>query len=321
MPASASLLPVTLLTGFLGSGKTTLLNAALRASPAPVGVVVNEFGAIGIDHDLVEAADEDVVLLAGGCACCAVRSDIAEALERLARVRADAGAPPLARIVVETTGLADPTPIEQLFVVPGAVASRHRLERVVTTVDACLAAVTAAEDGTWRKQVALADALVVTKTDLADAIQRAALERLLDEANPHAERHVGALGVHALAGDGARIAEPRPPLGYLPVHDAAIATHALRLHAPVQGDVLSAWLDALVTHYGSRLLRVKGLVHLAGEARPLAVHAVQHLVAAPRFLEAWPRNDRSTRLVFITRGLEANDLLLGYAGAEAPQWA
>ncbi len=314
--------PVTLLTGFLGSGKTTLLNAALRDSPAPIGVVMNEFGTIGIDHDLVEAADEDVVLLAGGCACCAVRSDIAEALDRLARVRAEQGAPPLARIVVETTGLADPTPIEQLFVVPGAVSSRHRLDRVVTTVDACLGPATAAEDGIWRKQVALADALVVTKTDLADARQRRVLDALLDVANPHALRREATTGAGALAAerlDGAR-SRPRAPLGYQPVHDTAIATHALTLQDPVDGEALSAWLDTLVTQYGSRLLRVKGLVHLAGEERPLVVHAVQHLVAAPRFLDAWPAGEGRTRLVFITRGLEANDLLLGYPGTEAPRW-
>jgi G3E family GTPase len=314
--------PVTLLTGFLGSGKTTLLNAALRAAEAPIGVVVNEFGAIGIDHDLVEAADEDVVLLAGGCACCAVRSDIAEALERLARVRAEQGAPPLERIVVETTGLADPTPIEQLFVVPGAVSSRHRLDRVVTTVDACLGAATAAEDGIWRKQVALADALVITKSDLAAPDQQRALHALLDAANAHATRRAAPAGADLLAGDapdGAR-SGARTALGYLPVHDTAIVTHALTLDAPVEGDALSAWLDELVTQYGSRLLRVKGLVGIAGDARPLVVHAVQHLVAAPRFLDAWPRGERRSRLVFIARGLEANDLLLGYTGTESPRW-
>jgi G3E family GTPase len=322
MHAAVAPIPVTLLTGFLGSGKTTLLNAALRGADAPIGVVVNEFGAVGVDHDLVEAADEDVVLLAGGCACCAVRSDIGEALSRLARARAAAGARPFERIVVETTGLADPTPIEQLFCAPGAVSARHRLDRVVTTVDACLGAATAASDPVWRRQVALADALVVTKTDIADRNERAALDALLQELNPRAARPLGTDGANLLAGAASRPprSAPIPRERYRPVHDEQVASHAVRLRAPVDGDVLAGWLESLVSGHGHRLLRVKGLVRLAGEPRPLVVHAVQHLVSPPRLLDAWPGDDRDTRLVFIARGLEPLDLSLGYAGAEALEW-
>jgi G3E family GTPase len=323
MHAPGAPIPVTLLTGFLGSGKTTLLNAALRGAGAPIGVVVNEFGAVGIDHDLVEAADEDVVLLAGGCACCAVRSDIGEALSRLARARAAAGGRPFERIVVETTGLADPTPIEQLFCAPGAVSARHRLDRVVTTVDACLGAATAASDAVWCRQVALADALVVTKADLAGPDERAALDALLQEVNPWAARRLGTDGASLLA--GAAAGSPRPAPGprerYRVVHDEQVAAHAVRLRAPVDGDVLAGWLETLLSSHGHRLLRVKGLVRLAGEERPLVVHAVQHLVSPPRLLDAWPGDDRETRLVFIARGLEPLDLSLGYAGAEALEWA
>jgi G3E family GTPase len=316
-------MPVTLLTGFLGSGKTTLLNAALRTATAPIGVVVNEFGAIGVDHDLVEAADEDVMLLAGGCACCALRSDVAEALERLARVRAAAGAPPVERIVIETTGLADPTPIEQLFLAPGAVAARHRLTGVVTAVDACLGAATAEREGAWHRQVALADGIVLTKTDVADAAALAHVTALLDRANPHASRRMGEAGAAWLASEevpglhtGGR---SRPE--WLPVHDTAVASYGLRLREPIEGEVLSDWLDALVAAYGERLLRVKGLVRIEDDDRPLVVHAAQHLVGAPRFLDAWPGADRDTRLAFISRGLEPVDLLLGYAGTERPEWA
>ena len=322
MGAAAARTPVTLLTGFLGSGKTTLLNAALREARAPIGVVVNEFGAIGIDHDLVEAADEDVMLLAGGCACCALRSDVAEALERLARVRIAAGAPPVERVVIETTGLADPTPIEQLFLAPGAVAAQHRLAGVVTTVDACLAGATAAREGAWHRQVALADALVLTKTDLATPAMLAGVHALLDRINPNAARRSGAAGAGWLSLEevpGLRAAE-RGGAGWLPVHDAAVTSYGLRLSEPIPGDVLSDWLDGLVAAYGERLLRVKGLVRIVEDERPLVVHAAQHLVGAPRFLDTWPSGNRDTRLVFIARGLEPVDLLRGYAGNERPDW-
>jgi G3E family GTPase len=321
VPAAVDRIPVTLLTGFLGSGKTTLLNAALRRSEAPIGVVVNEFGAVGIDHDLVEAANEDVVLLAGGCACCAVRSDVGEALDRLARVRAARSAPPVARVVIETTGLADPVPIEQLFVMPGAVSARHRLDHVVATVDTCLGARAAASEAVWRRQVALADALVLTKTDLASTADRAAVEALLDATNPDAERLVGTHGTSALlAPDGARTRRPWLPALRSAVHDEAVVSFTARLRRPLHPEVLTDWLDALVARCGDRLLRIKGLVNLVGEPQPLVVHAVQHLVAAPRLLAAWPTDDRDTRLVFIARGLEPGDLTAGYSGSEVPEW-
>jgi len=312
--------PVTLLTGFLGSGKTTLLNAALRGAGAPIGVVVNEFGAVGVDHHLVEAANEDVVLLAGGCACCVVRSDVGEALARLDRVRAGQGAPALARVVIETSGLADPVPIEQLFVMRGGLSARYRIDRIIATVDACLAADTAAHDPLWERQVALADTVVLTKLDLADAAARRAADELVDAVNPHAERMQGADGAAALTTAG----RARPTARWLParpaMHDESVASFVAEFRDPLAPEVLSDWLDALVATHGARLLRLKGLVNVSGASRPLVIHAVQHLVATPRFLDSWPDDERLTRLVFIARGLTPLDLMGGYAGVERPLW-
>jgi G3E family GTPase len=318
-------IPVTILTGFLGSGKTTVLNRALRAPDCPrVAIVVNEFGAIPIDHDLVERSDDDVVLLAGGCACCSVRADLAQALSRLALAVRDGRIPAFEHIVVETTGLADPTPIEQLFMAGLGLERRYRLAGIVTTVDAQLGAATAAAEPVWTRQVALADRLLLTKRDVASAEESRALDGRLAELNVQGEIVDVREAVTArdlLGLDGDHVAGAGAGRDSTPAHGDDIRAASVRFDAPLAGEHLESWLDTLVALHGARLLRLKGLVNVAGESRPLVVHAAQHFVAPPRLLDAWPGNDEATRITFIGHGLAPVDLEAGLSPrAPRPRW-
>lgn len=315
--------PITILTGFLGAGKTTLLNRALRAADCPrLAIVVNEFGAVPIDHDLVERSDDDVVLLAGGCACCSVRADLAQALARLTNAVRDGRLPAFEHIVVETTGLADPTPIEQLFMAGLGLERRFELRGIVTVVDALLAAQTSRTQPVWSRQVALADRIIVTKSD---GVDRTAVHALLDGVNRAALRLDAsdpALGARALLGlDDAHVFDAARAASGESVHDENVRAFSAELDEPIEGDDLVAWLDTLVAVHGQRLLRLKGLVNVAGEARPLVVHAAQHFKATPRLLDCWPRGEARTRLTFIGAGLAPVDLQAGLPpSAPRPRW-
>lgn len=316
-------IPVTVLTGALGAGKTTLLNAALRnGAIRDAAVIVNEFGAVGIDHALIEASSEDVVLLPGGCVCCQVRADLAEALLRLERGVARGEIPGFQRVVIETSGLAEPGPILQLFAESPALAGRYRLGAVVTVVDAVLGGAALAEEGTASRQALLADRLVVSKSQAVPVDDLATLDAALAALNPLAER------AHALP------AEARPewfapadltgvrvvPAELLrAAHDEAITSFVLQWDAPQPLAAIGAWLHGLADNYGARLLRVKGIVSVEEDPHAVALHAIQHLVSAPEFLSV---PGAGSRVVFITRGLEPGDVRPSWpcaAGVAAPQ--
>jgi G3E family GTPase len=200
------MIPVTVLTGALGAGKTTLLNALLKSGSLPnTAVVVNEFGAVGIDHQLIETSSEDVVLLPGGCVCCQVRADLAEALLRLERGVRRGEIPAFSRVVVETSGLAEPAPILQLFVESPALHGRFRLESLVALVDAQLGLAALAEEGTAFRQALLADRLLLAKGELVPPAAAQVLEARLAEVNPHAERSRAPRGT----ADASWLAAPR----------------------------------------------------------------------------------------------------------------
>jgi len=332
-------LPVFVLTGFLGSGKTTLLNRLLREEGLrDTAVVVNELGAIGIDHLLVESADDSVVELAGGCLCCAVRGDLALTLSDLVARREAGACAPFSRILVETSGLADPTPIESLLLADPALAERMELAGVTTCVAATTGGAVLDRYSEAARQVAAADLLVTTKTDLAAV--PAALDERLRHLNPGAERvgaefgRVRAAGGTAggAAGDTTRGAaggaggteaesapavalplrrrpsEARPPLPADPIrHSDGIDTLALVRHEPLPGAALTLFLRALVEHAGPRLLRLKGFVEIAeAPGRPVTVNG-----AGPVFEPVeprpggWPDADRRSRLVLIGEGISA----------------
>ena len=309
MTRKSTLTPLLVLTGALGAGKTTLLNAALKSGVMRnAAVVVNEFGAIGIDHALIESSNEDVVLLPGGCVCCQVRADLAEALIRLERSAARGDIPRYERVVIETSGLAEPGPILQLFAESPMLAGRYRLEAVVTVVDAVLGGAAVLEEGVASRQVILADRLITTKSECVEHLALASLEAQLAALNPHADL-VRARRGHAepawfapalLCPERMVTAEMRHA-----AHDESIESFVLQWTEPQPMAAIGTWLQGLADNYGARLMRVKGIVAIEEDPHAVAVHAIQHIVSPPDFL-ATLAND--SRVVFITRGLEPGDV-------------
>jgi G3E family GTPase len=305
-------IPVTVLCGALGAGKTTLLNAALRGVLTRAAVVVNEFGAVGIDHDLIEAATEDVVLLPGGCVCCQVRADLAVALLQL-ELGAKAGEhPDFDRVIVETSGLAEPGPILQLFAESPTLAGRFYLAALVTVVDAQFGPAALADDSQAYRQALLADRLIISKFEGVDAASLAELESRLAVINPNAEKLRAPRGAaHAAWFEAAPIAPGRiiPASAFRAVHDDAIESFTLQWEQPQSLVALGDWLHGLADRFGARLLRVKGIVSVIGQDRAVALHIVQHIVASPESVDV---SAAVSRVVFITRGLEPGDV--------APAW-
>jgi G3E family GTPase len=324
------LIPVTLLTGFLGSGKTTVLNHVLQQpGMAETAVIVNEFGEIGIDHLLVERATDEVVLLNSGCLCCTVRSDIADTLLDLFVGRANARLPQFRRVVIETTGLADPAPILHTLISDPLVAARYSLDGVVTTVDAVNGAGTLDRQPEAVKQAAVADRLLLTKADLADRAAAAALTARLAALNPSApivrvaqgaidpallfnlgfyDPQTKSVDVQRWLRDEAFEAghEHDHDHEQLDVnrHDERIRAFCITRDEPISWAALSTWLDALATMRGDDLLRLKAIVALSDRpGEPVVVHGVQHLFHPPVLLPQWPSDDHRTRMVFITRDL------------------
>ncbi len=310
-------IPVSIITGCLGSGKTTLLNRLLAdRAMSDTAVIINEFGEIGLDHLLVTTPAETTVLLEDGCICCTVRGDLVQTLIDLYRRRSAGGLPPFQRVLVETTGLADPVPIIQTVATDEKAALVYRLDAVVTLVDAVHGADQIDSQDEALKQIAVADRIVVTKTDIADSDAVAPLRARMADINPGATVLTavrGAIGADALFG-AALEGSPRDlaRIGAWLRHDAYAHAHG---HAhrgvkafsavydePITGGGFATWLTMLASLRGPQLLRCKGLLNVEG--RPVAVHAVQTVIHEPVELERWPDEDRRSRLVFITRGLE-----------------
>ncbi len=326
MTQENDLLPLSVITGFLGSGKTTLLNRLLRhPGMAETAVVVNEFGEIGIDHALVESSDDDIVLMNSGCLCCSIRGDLVDTLRGLVVRRAKGEVPPFVRLVIETTGLADPAPILHTIMSDIYLTAHFRLDGVITTVDAVNGDGTLDRHFESVKQAAVADRLVLTKSDAATAATVSALEARLRALNPAAKRHRAVMGeIDPALLFGAGLYDPESKSldvkrwlneaayddGHDHVHerdvnrhDDSIRAYCVYLDEPLPWDHLATWLDLLTMYRGNDLLRIKGLLNVEEASGPVVVHGVQHIFHPPVEIPAWPDEDRRSRIVFITRDL------------------
>jgi G3E family GTPase len=321
------------LTGFLGSGKTTLLGHLLRQPGfSRTAVIINEFGEIGLDHELIAASEDSVIALQTGCLCCKIRNDLATTLHDLLQRRDDGRIATFDRVVIETSGLADPAPILQTLMTDAAIAGRIVLGGVVTTVDAVNGTDTLDREEISVKQVAVADRLILTKTDLAGPARPALMGRLeaLNATAPVVAVRHGEIDPRSLFGghlydsltrsrDVQAWLGPEAP-AHAHTHDhQGIDTFAIVRRDPVQAVALTLFLEALAEHCGADLLRLKGIVDvLESPDQPAVIHGVQHVFHPPSWLPGWPSDDRRSRIVFITRGIPRGfvEALLGAIESE-----
>ena len=315
------MIPVSVLTGFLGSGKTTILGHLLREPEfSRTAVIINEFGEIGLDHELVETSEDSFIELKTGCLCCEVRTDLAQTLQDLLQRRDGGGCPPFDRIL-------------QTLMTDEGNASRLVLGSVVTTVDAMIGVGTLGREKISQKQVAVADRIVLTKIDLAGAAEPALLRRLaeLNNGAPVLYAEHGRVKPQGLFDAG--LYDPRTKS--LDVnswladhvhgpahHDTEIKAYAIMRADPIPAVVLTLFLEALAEHCGADLLRLKGIVHIAeSPERPAVIHGIQHVFHAPVWLERWPSDERCSRIIFITRRIPRRwvEVLLDAIAAEVAQ--
>lgn len=354
-------IPVSVITGFLGSGKTTLLKHLLpQPAMADTAVVINEFGDVGLDHLLVENSSDDTVVLSSGCLCCTIRGDLVDTLRSLFLRRRKGSIPQFRRVVIETTGLADPAPVLHTLMQDPLVSECYRLDGVITTVDAVNGMDQLDRQMESVKQAAVADRILLTKSDLAATPKVEALQDRLRKLNPAAPIRAirdGRIDAAELLNAGLY----NPETKSLDVrrwlkaeaysdhdhghdhghdhhhghghdhahhdqnphdvnrHDSRIAAFALDWDRPLDWATFVEWIEMLITGHGENLLRLKGILNVAGEDSPIAIHGVQHLFHPPIALPAWPDSDRHSRIVFITRDIARETIETSFRGFFMPK--
>ena len=333
-PAAETKTPVTVVTGFLGSGKTTLINALLKhPGMAETAVLVNEFGRIGIDHLLVETLDDDVVLMDSGCLCCTIRDDLSVTLQSLFARRDRGEVPNFRRVLIETTGLADPAPILQTLLTDPAVLAHGVIDGIVTVVDAVNGARQLASLPEPVRQSAVADRLLITKTDIAAPEAVAELRERLTAINAGAtiaEASHGDVDPEALFDVGpfdratrhpdvsAWLGEADSGFGHtahhhdVNRHDERIRAVSLHAEGAIEIYPFVRWVERLLEAHGDRILRLKGVLNVAGDEQPVVVHGVQHIFHPLTRLSSWPDADRRSRLVLIVMDLDTAEIESGF---------
>jgi G3E family GTPase len=320
-------IPILVVSGFLGSGKTTLLrNLLLHPEAGEIAVIVNEFGEVGIDHHLVRKTDVRTTLLRNGCVCCSMRDDLSEALRQLLSQRERGTIARFGRVVIETTGLADPAPILHTIVAEPVVRNHFRVERVVTTIDAVSGASNLDSYGEALRQVAAADHVIVTKIDLSTPERTANLKAKLRAINPAATvvdatfgtidftplfaqesdrgEGIGRHGGVSFENNGDTTSSDTAAPAAVHATSDRVASRCLVFERPLNWQMFGIWLTLLLHRHGERVLRLKGLLNVDAARGPLLVEGVQHVIHVPRHLREWPDADRRSRIVFITRDLD-----------------
>ena len=304
--------PLVVVTGFLGAGKTTLIRDVLRRPEgADTLVIVNELGEVGIDDALLRTGGEATVLLGNGCLCCVLRSDLQRTLVEVLAERARGEIGSFQQIILETSGLADPVPVLQTLTADRGLASQIHVQAVVTVVDAVLGARTLDEAPEARRQIAVADRIVLTKVDIAGEAAAREIEVMLGQLAPAARITRAADGrvtPEVILADNAALTEPVYPPRERGRHIGDVESFSLRFEAPLAWEAIEQTLELLARLRGHDILRAKGLLDIKGCKGPVVVHQVQHLTAKPVELEAWPGGERVSRLVFITRGISRADI-------------
>ena len=346
-------IPLSIITGFLGSGKTTLLNQLLSDPDlANTAIIINEFGDVGIDHLLVETADEGIIELSDGCLCCTVRGDLVDTLLRLLKRQDEDPHTRVNRIIVETTGLADPAPILHTIMAHPMLVDRIRLDGVITLVDAVNANNTLDAHEEAVKQVAMADRIILSKRDLQlDNSATTELIKRISNLNPAAPiidttsntenatslaARIFNCGLYDPASKSVDVErwlreEAIKPKSHhhhhhdVNRHDASIRAFTLTHDKPIEASAIQAFLDLLRSAHGPNLLRLKGIIQTAENPdQPVVIHAVQHLFHPPATLEQWPNNDHRTRMVIITKNLSQDfverlfNAFIGKAATDTP---
>ncbi len=324
-------IPVLLVSGFLGSGKTTIIRHLL-ADPRlqQTALIVNEFGEVGIDHHLMRQTDEHTTLLRDGCVCCSLRDDLVEAMRGLLDTRDRQELAPFDRLLIETTGLADPSPILHTITSDPMLRNRYRMDRVLITLDAASGLSNLEHYGEAVRQVAAADVVALTKLDLADPEKIAQLRGEVTALNPVATvvaAPFGRLDADLVIGasqtpSSALTTMANEVMSPASLHREADAIHTYTLvfDTPLDWRMFGVWLTLVLHQHGSRILRMKGLLNVGNERGPLLLEGVQHVMHAPRHLADWPDDDHHSRLVFIVRGIERDvvyDSLLAFQEAAA----
>lgn len=335
MTDTTALLPVHVISGFLGSGKTTLLKSVLASEAfGDSAVLINEFGDVGLDNRLLGEIAEEAVLLSSGCVCCTIRGELSQALQRLLSQRQNGEIPAFKRIVLETTGLADPGPIASTITVDPVLRHHLRPGTNLTLVDAVNAIDSRQQHPVWEAQVAVADKLVISKTDLVDTAQLDRIHELLNAINPAAQclnrealkqpsealfasgPHLGRFtraGVRAWLGPWRKAASP-----VTDDHLGNVEAFRLVFDRELDWACFGLWLSMLLNRHGSDIMRVKGVLHVRDDPRPVVLHGVQHTIHPPEHIDVWPDDDRVSELIFITRGITAgrvSDSLEAFMGA------